>query len=147
MKKVYCLIKRDLLSNVRKEKLDRCIHCLAGKQTRVSFKTNSPSRRMQALELVHTDVCGPIKVSSLVGAMYFVTFIDDFFQKIWVYALKRKDQVLGVFKEFHALVERQIGKNLKCIRSDNGGEYVGPLMSTVGLMGSDIRKLHQRLLN
>ncbi|RVX00702.1 Retrovirus-related Pol polyprotein from transposon TNT 1-94 [Vitis vinifera] len=51
---------------------------------------------------------------------------DDHSRKIWVYTLKTKDQVLDVFKQFHALVERQSGEKLKCIRTDNGGEYSGP---------------------
>jgi len=55
-----------------------------------------------------------------------VTFIDDHSRKTWVYTLKSKDQVLQVFKQFHALVERETGKKLKCIRTDNGGEYIGP---------------------
>ncbi|GJX01730.1 retrovirus-related pol polyprotein from transposon TNT 1-94 [Tanacetum coccineum] len=63
---------------------------------------------------------------TLGGCSYFVTFIDDHSRKVWVYTLKTKDQVLDVFKQFHALVERQTGKKLKCIRSDNGGEYIGP---------------------
>ena len=78
------------------------------------------------LELVYFDVCGPLKVRSNGGALYFVTFIDDHSRKLWVYALKTKDQVLEVFKQFQALVERQTGKKLKCIRTDNSGEYCGP---------------------
>ena len=74
---------------------------------------------------MHLDVCGPLKVKSFGGALYFVTFIDDYSGKLWVYALKSKDQVLEKFKEFHASVERQSGKKLKCIRTDNGGEYYG----------------------
>ncbi|GKU95372.1 hypothetical protein SLEP1_g8739 [Rubroshorea leprosula] len=77
-------------------KLEQCVHCLAGRQKRVSFKNHPPLRKPDLLELVHFDVCGP---------------------------LKTKDQVLDVFKQFQALVERQIGKKLKCIRTDNGGEY------------------------
>jgi len=77
------------------------------------------------LELVHSDVCGPLKVKSFTGALYFITFIDDCSRKLWVYALKTKDQVLEKLKEFHVLVERQSGKKLKCIRTDNGGEYCG----------------------
>ena len=42
------------------------------------------------------------------------------------YTLKTKDQMLGKFKEFQALVERQTGKKLKCIQTDNRGEYQGP---------------------
>ena len=60
------------------------------------------------------------------GALYFVTFIDDYSSKLWVYALKTKDQVLEKFKEFHVLVERQLSKKLKGIHTNNGGEYYGP---------------------
>ena len=67
-----------------------------------------------------------ILIKSFTGALYFVTFIDDCSRKIWVYALKTKDQVLEKFKEFHVLIERQSGKKLKCIRTNNGGEYCGP---------------------
>ena len=78
------------------------------------------------MELVHSDLCGPFKVKSKGGALYFATFIDDHSRKIWVYPLKVKDQVLDVFKQFQALSERQTGKKLKCILTDNGGEYIGP---------------------
>ena len=78
------------------------------------------------LDLVYSDVCGPMKTKTLGGSLYFVTFIDDHSRKIWVYTLKTKDKVLDVFKQFHALVERQSGEKLKCIRTDNGGEYSGP---------------------
>ena len=67
-----------------------------------------------------------MKTKTLGGALYFVTFIDDCSRKLWVYVLKTKDQVLGVFKQFQASVERETGKKLKCIRTDNGGEYCGP---------------------
>jgi len=72
------------------------------------------------------DLCNPLKVKSFSGALYFVTFIDDCSKKLWVYALQQKDQVLEKFNEFHALVERQSSKKLKCIRTNNGGEYRGP---------------------
>ena len=58
------------------------------------------------------------------GASYFVTFIDDFSRKVWAYPLKRKDEVFFVFQHFVTLVEAQIGKKVKCLHFDNGGEYV-----------------------
>ena len=61
---------------------------------------------------------------SLGGAAYFCTFIDDYSRKVWVYFLNNKDEVLSVFKTFLQLVENQSGKKLKCLRTDNGGEYV-----------------------
>ncbi|KAM1154260.1 hypothetical protein ACFX19_037276 [Malus domestica] len=69
------------------------------------------------------DVCGPMEVESLGRNKYFVTYIDDASRKVWVYLLKSKDQVFQTFQEFHAMVEREIGKPLKCLRSDNGDEY------------------------
>ena len=58
------------------------------------------------------------------GALYFVTFIDDFSCKVWVYPSRAKYEVLLVFQKFLTLVETQIGRKVKCLRSDNGGEYV-----------------------
>ncbi|KAK8936121.1 hypothetical protein KSP39_PZI013254 [Platanthera zijinensis] len=121
-----CLAKKKLISDISDVHLERCDHCMAGKQNRVSFHSHTSTRRSEPLELVHTDVCGPLKVQTRGGASYFVTFIDDHSRKLWVYAIKTKDQVLDTFRRFHAEVERQSGKRLKCIRSDNGGEYIGP---------------------
>ncbi|KAJ9545871.1 hypothetical protein OSB04_025578 [Centaurea solstitialis] len=119
------LSKRNVLSGVHDVRLKKCSHCLAGKQNRVSFKSHPPSRKDNILDLVHSDVCGPMKTRTLGGCSYFVTFIDDHSRKVWVYTLKSKDQVFDVFKQFHASVERQTGKKLKYIRTDNGGEYIG----------------------
>ncbi len=69
------------------------------------------------------DVWGPTPVKSLGGARYFVTFVDDYSRMCWVYLMKEKSQVFEIFKEWKAKVELQTGKELKCVRSDNGGEY------------------------
>ena len=73
------------------------------------------------LDLVYSDVCGPMEVDSLGGNKFFVTFINDASRKVWVYALKSKDQV--IFQQFHVMVERETGKLLKCLRTNNDGEY------------------------
>lgn len=125
-KGLNCLIRNNAISGLGTTKLDKCDHCMAGKQNRVSFKSKPIHRKSSMLELIHSDVCGPLKVQSFGGASYFVTFIDDYSRKLWVYALKTKDQVLEKFMDFQALVERQMGKKVMCIRTDNGGEYCGP---------------------
>ncbi|RVW19193.1 Retrovirus-related Pol polyprotein from transposon TNT 1-94 [Vitis vinifera] len=125
-KGLMIMAKKNLLSGMKKGSLKRCAHCLGGKQTRVAFKTLHHTRKPGMLDLVYSDVCGPMKTKTLGGSLYFVTFIDDHSRKIWVYTLKTKDQVLDVFKQFHALVERQSGEKLKCIQIDNGGEYSSP---------------------
>ena len=100
-----------------------CEHFLYGKQTQSPHKRGSTCKT-EPLLLVHSDVCGPMPTISMGGASYFVTFIDDFSRKVWVYPLRRKDEVLSVFQKFVTLVENQSSKKVKCLRSDNGGEYV-----------------------
>jgi hypothetical protein len=58
---------------------------------------------------------------SLGGNRYFVTFIDDFSRKLWVYFLNEKSAAFTVFKNFKALVENQSGHKLVTLRSDRGG--------------------------
>ena len=83
---------------------------------RVTFKSSQHSIKTNVLELVHSDVCDPMKTKSLGGASYFITFIDDHSRKIWVYNLKTKDQVLQVFNQFHAFVEREFGEKLNALK-------------------------------
>jgi transposase InsO family protein len=55
--------------------------------------------------------------------MYYVSFIDDYSRRTWIYFMKTKDEVFSRFQEFKTLVENQTGKKIKVLRSDNGGEY------------------------
>ena len=61
--------------------MDVCEHCLYGKQTMSPHKRGS-LRKAKPLQLVHSDVCGPMTVVSMGGEQYFVTFIDDFSRKV-----------------------------------------------------------------
>eukprot|EP00253_Pinus_taeda_P027437 PITA_27437 len=65
----------------------------------------------------------PAQVSSLGGSRYYFTFIDDATRKTWIYCIRNKYDVFDTFKKWKALVENEIRKRLKCLRSDNGGEY------------------------
>ncbi|KAK3027503.1 hypothetical protein RJ639_040218, partial [Escallonia herrerae] len=115
------LHKRKLLQGVKSCKLNFCKFCVFGKQKRVSFKAAFHTSK-GVLDYVHSDVWGPIKHISNRGARYFVTFIDDFSRKVWVYFMKHKSEVFNVFKQWKARVENQTGKKLKYFRSDNGME-------------------------
>ena len=79
---------------------------------------------MRELELIHSDVSGPFPHMSMSQAKYALNFIDDFSRYCWVYFLKHKYEVFGLFKVFKALVENQSGRKIKALRYDNGGEYV-----------------------
>ena len=76
-----------------------CEGCLIGKQPRKVFKTSAPKRANKVLEVVHSDVCGPLDTPSLGGNRYFLTFVDEFSRKICVYLLKEKGDVFFVFEK------------------------------------------------
>ncbi|CAL8118972.1 unnamed protein product [Prunus armeniaca] len=105
------LHKQGLLEGVSSCKLDFCEYCVLGKQRKVSFTSSS------------ADVWGPAPTKSNGGARYFVTFMDDFSRKVWVYFMKQKSEVFAKFKEWKTETENQTGRKIKYLRSDNGGEY------------------------
>ena len=101
-----------------------CEGCLMGKQARLPFPKKSDSKSTKPLELIHSDVCGPLNVSSLGGSRYFMTVIDDYSKYFTVYPLKHKDEALSKFKDYATNVENRFGTKIKKLRSDNGGEYI-----------------------
>uniref|UniRef100_UPI004040373B hypothetical protein n=1 Tax=Areca yellow leaf disease phytoplasma TaxID=927614 RepID=UPI004040373B len=83
------LSRRGNLPALKKDGNDLCEPCIYGKQHRVKFASGTKQSE-DVLELIHSDVWGPAPVLSRGGARYFVTFIDDFSRKLWVYLMRRK---------------------------------------------------------
>uniref|UniRef100_A0A6N2K750 Integrase catalytic domain-containing protein n=1 Tax=Salix viminalis TaxID=40686 RepID=A0A6N2K750_SALVM len=102
---------------------DVCEGCVTGKHHREKFDKGEAWRSSYPLQLVHTDLCGPMQHESNGGNRYFITFIDDYSRVCWVYFLRNKSNALTVFKKYKALVELQSGFKVKKMRSDRGGEY------------------------
>jgi hypothetical protein len=103
---------------------DVCKGCALGKYAKTTFPS-SDSRSKGILDLVHSNVCRPKSSTSLTKCEYFVTFIDDFSRKIWIYFMRAKDEVFSRFQEFKALVENATRRKIMVLRSDNGGECIG----------------------
>ena len=99
-----------------------CQGCATGKHTKGTF-LYSESKTINILLLVHYDLSGIFPVTSLGGYPYYSIFVDDYLCKTWIYFLKRKDEVFEWFQSFKALVENQIGKKIKMLRTDNGTKY------------------------
>ena len=76
------------------------------------------------LELVHSDVCGPMSTQAKGGHKYFITFTNDYSRFDYMYLMKQKSEAFEKFKEFRDEVENQLGKHIKAIRSDHGGKYL-----------------------
>lgn len=75
------------------------------------------------LDLVYTDLCGPIRTKSIVGDQYFMIFTNDCSRMMRVTFLKDKIEAFSKFKAFRALAEKKSGKKIKCLRTDQGGEF------------------------
>ena len=105
------------------EHSDVCKGCALGKYTKTIFTSNN-SRLAGVLDLIHSDLCGLMSSIYLRGFEYYVTFIDDYLRKTWIYFLRSKKSslVLRVFQGFKALVEKQMGRKIRMLRSNNGGE-------------------------
>ena len=104
--------------------LSFCEGCLAGKMCRKPFPTVGEIRSKRKLQLVHSDVCGPMQTQSIGRAKYFVTFIDDYTRCCAVYFMKHKSEVLDKFKEFEVTTTNDAGRAIGTLRTDNGGEYL-----------------------
>lgn len=101
----------------------KCGSCIKGKMSRKPFPTKSASRAEDLLDLIHTDVCGPMRVSTASRNRYFLTFTDDFSRYTVLYLLKSKHEVPAKLEEYLAFVYNKFGKHPKILRADNGTEY------------------------
>jgi hypothetical protein len=101
-----------------------------GKYAKTTFPSND-SRSKGILNLIHSDVCGPMSAVSIGGFSYYVSFIDDHSRKTWIYFIKTKDEVFSLFQEFKDLVQNQTERKIKVLRSENGGEYTSNALKEI----------------
>lgn len=93
-----------------------CEVCVIGKQVQKSHHSNKREKISAPGEMIHSDVCGPVNVESPRGSRYFVLFKDDCTGFLTVYFMCHKDEVLGKFKEYEAMIEKQTGNQIKILR-------------------------------
>ena len=93
---------------------------MKGKQTVTPFPSRTLTKSSSVLELVHTDVMGPMRTLSNGGAKCVLTLVDDYSRYVVAYLMKNKSEVPGNLKEFRAFYENQWGERLNCLHSDNG---------------------------
>ena len=113
-----------------------CEDCMLGKQHRSSFPQASMWRTSHPLQLIHSDICGPINPISNSHKRYVLTFIDDFSQKLLVFFLAEKSNTFKMFQHFKVKVEKETGTSIKGLRTDRGGSlHLLSLLSFAQLMG------------
>lgn len=100
------LISRNMVCGLNQTEINTdskfCESCVYGKQSKTSFPPNKRSRPKRVLELIHTDVCGPMSEPAWDGSRYFVTFMDYFTRASMIYCIERKSDVLEKFKQYVA---------------------------------------------
>ncbi|POM70702.1 Integrase catalytic core protein [Phytophthora palmivora] len=102
-----------------------CAGCCMGKM-RADYFPRYPEKLVKSagvLELVHTDVMGPIQTKTPGGCTYVITFIEDYSRHVTIYFMKAKSDVLARLNIFKAALDNATGKKMKRLRLDNGGEY------------------------
>jgi hypothetical protein len=116
-----------------------CKGCALGKNTKKAYP-HSNRKTSGILDLIHSDLCGPMTSPSMNGCLYYIIFIDDCSRKTWIFFFKTKDESFSKFQDFKNLVENQIGKHIHVFRTDNGKEFdshkYDDLVRLPGLRGS-----------
>ncbi|GJX15046.1 putative ribonuclease H-like domain-containing protein [Tanacetum coccineum] len=101
-----------------------CVACNKGKQHKVSYKAKTVvSSFSEPLQMLHMDLFGPTSVRSISHKFYCLVITDAFSRFSWVFFLAKKDETVGILKEFIKLVKNQLNKKVKVIRCDNGTKF------------------------
>ena len=96
------------------ESLDACEPYLMGKMTNTPF-SRTMERATDLLEIIHTDVCGPMSVKAHGKYHYFLNFTDNLSKYGYIYLMKHKSETFEKFKEFQSEVENHRNKKIKCL--------------------------------
>ena len=110
-------------------------------------------------DLIHCDLWGPFSTLTIDGYKYFLTIVDDFSRCTWIYLMKTKSETQVLLPQFYAFVKTQFNRKIKCIRTDNGIEFLlRDFFKSKGIMhhfscvetsqqNSTIERKHQHILN
>jgi transposase InsO family protein len=100
-----------------------CDTCVLAKHRRGGFPKQSKYRVNKALELVHDDLCGPVKPATPGGRRYFLLLVDDATRYMWVVLLTAKSEASSAIKPIQTAAEKECRRKLRVLRIDNRGEF------------------------
>jgi hypothetical protein len=100
-----------------------CDTCVLVKHLRGVFSKQSKYREDKTLELVHGDLCGSVKPATPDGRCYFLLLVDDVTRYMWVVLLTAKSEASSAIKRIQAAAEKECGRKLWVLRTDNKGEF------------------------
>jgi hypothetical protein len=111
------------LPELRFEKEQLCSACEMGKMKRASHKAKVEHSTTKSLQLIHMDLCGPMRVQSVNGKKYALVMVDDYSRYTWVNFLRTKDEAPELIVSFLKNIQVKLQLPVQAIRTDNGTEF------------------------
>ncbi|CAM8895720.1 unnamed protein product [Rhodiola kirilowii] len=111
------------LPQVESELEGMCDACVKGKQVRSSFKSKTEVSSTRLLELIHMDLCGPMRTRPLRFNRYVFVIVDDYSRYTWTIFITSQEEVFAEFEIWMNVVERKLNISLSSMRTDHGMEF------------------------
>lgn len=117
------LVSKGVIKGAVEGNASPCEDCILGKSKKLPYPKGKHTSQ-SPLDYIHSDLWGPAPVSSVGGGRYYMSIVDDYSRKVWLFVLKEKSEACKKFKEWCCSVETEIGSAVKCLRTDNGLEFL-----------------------
>ncbi|GKA94157.1 retrovirus-related pol polyprotein from transposon TNT 1-94, partial [Tanacetum coccineum] len=124
---ITLLSKKDVVTGLPKltyVKDQLCSSCEMSKAKRSSFKSKVVPSSKGRLNLLHMDLCGPMRVASINGKKYILVIVDDYSRYTWTLFLRSKDETPEVLKDFLTMIQRNLQAQVITVRTDRGTEFL-----------------------
>ncbi|GJW32283.1 retrovirus-related pol polyprotein from transposon TNT 1-94, partial [Tanacetum coccineum] len=124
---INLLSKYDIVTGLPKLKFVKdhlCSSCELGKEKRKSFKTKTTPCSKRRLQILHMDLCGPMRVESFNGKKYVLVIVDDYSRYTWTHFLSSKDETLEVLIDFLKLIQRGLHAQVRTVRTGKGIKFL-----------------------
>ncbi|GJV41263.1 retrovirus-related pol polyprotein from transposon TNT 1-94 [Tanacetum coccineum] len=129
---INLLSKKDVVIGLPKLKYVKdqlCSSCEVSKAKRSSFKTKVVPSSKGRLNLLHMDLCGPMRVASINGKKYILVIVDDYSRYTWTLFLRSKDETPEVLKDFLTMIQRNLQALVISVRTDRGTEFLNKTLN------------------
>nr|GEZ59251.1 hypothetical protein [Tanacetum cinerariifolium] len=131
---INLLLKKDIVISLPKLKCVKdhlCSSCELSKAKRSSFKSKAVPSSNGRLNLLHIDLCGPIRVASINGKKYILVIVNDYSRYTWTLFLRSKDETPKMLKDFLTVIQRNLQAPVITVRTDRGIEFLNKTLNVV----------------
>nr|GFB44837.1 retrovirus-related Pol polyprotein from transposon TNT 1-94 [Tanacetum cinerariifolium] len=129
---INLLSKKDVVISLPKLKYVKdqlCSSCELSKVKQSSFNSKAVPSSKVMLNLLHMDLCGPMRVASTNGKKYILVIVDDYSRYTWTLFLRSKDETPEVLKEILTMIQRNLQAPVITVRSNRGTEFLNKTLN------------------